>query len=206
MLATDAKAAEQAARDLASAQSAKDKPAAATELRKMQMALSTLGALILQTTVDTAWLVDRDFRRRLGAVPVLASALIAYTWPADLEVIVDAETADNPCAPVVSVEGGVHRERPELAHAFCEADGALWHLPHRLGQGGVIHSTDADTVDWGLNTLLLEHVQGLAGLRRQYHVRYRALSKRAVDMNALWLALAEGRPSTCAGAGCPVCH
>jgi hypothetical protein len=179
-----AKQFEQAARSVATA--GKDGAA----WRRMAAVIQRGAALDPDTVIDTAWMAaDRIFRQH--TVHVVAEVLLSFPWPDHLVVTVDSELASDPAAPPMTVVRGERRARPELAHVFGEADGAMWHLLRSGGRGGVVHTADADAVDYAVE-VCLDHPEP----RPTYVVRYPTSNPRVVNITRLVQALERGQASS----------
>ena len=106
-------------------------------------------------------LLRHDCELRRAFCITVAELLRVFTWPSHLTVTIDAEGCDDPAQPPVTLIGGQWLARPTLAHTFCEANAAMWHLLRvDATSGGVVHSSDAGAVDWGLvaSTTMPDHV------------------------------------------------
>jgi hypothetical protein len=146
-------------------------------------------AAAAERTVSLAML-GADARVRRGVVHALVPLLLRHAWPVSLEVTVDAEAEDDPAAAPVSVRDGQAVVRPDLAHAVGESSGAVWLLLRAAGRGGVVHSSDAQAVDWGMHVAMADRAQ-------TYLLRYTGTRTLHINVGALLAALEAGT----AGAG-----
>ena len=161
----------------------------AAAARLIHALVASAAPLTATTKLNARWLASsRQLRRRV--VHAIAAKLLEHPWAPTMAVTVDAETADDPAAVPVTVIGGKRRARPDLRHAFGEADAAMWHLLFIGGVGGIVLSADADGIDWGLRTLLLH----AARERPEYVLQFLNANARTVSINRLLDALERGGP------------
>jgi hypothetical protein len=137
-----------------------------------------------------AAMIGADARLRREVVHDLVPLLLGAQWPHDLEVTVDAESEHDPAAVPVTVLGGRVRARPDLRHTVGESAGAAWLLLRAGGRGGVVHTSDAQSVDWALHVAMADRTHA-------YWLCYTGARTHTVDVGELLAALEAGT----AGAG-----
>jgi len=126
-----------------------------SEERRITASVARANELDPDESLDAALLqVDRKLRGKFAIL--VAELLLAYKWPDQLAVTVDAEGRDDPCQPPITVLNGERRVRHDLQHLMPEANGSMWLHLVRAGSNGVVHSSNVDTTDWGLAAYLIK--------------------------------------------------
>ena len=167
--------------------------------RMIQAGVAKAGKISPATVVEANWFTaDRELRRRV--MLVVTAELLRFPWGKDRTVIIDAEAADDPSAAPMCVEAGVVTQRNDLRHRYGEADAAMWYILREMGGTGVVHTSDADAIDFALATSLRSSAKLVSPPPPPRDVILYlpapgpAAQRRVVDVVDVWNALVHGLP------------